>query len=518
MAQESRTIKSLKNAEVSVVYYTINLILGFWSRNVFYKYLGSEVLGLDTTASTLLSFLNLAELGVGSTVGYFLYKPMFDNDTHTMNEIVALQGWIYRRIAFVIIGASLILMCFFPIIFAKIDLPMWYPYCTFLAMLLGSMLGYFMNYRQCVLNADQKGYKVTRVTNGASIFFKIVLILLLPVVSFPYILYISTTVLGSLFGCLWLNHVLKKEYPWLHHAELTGRQLLKKYPKMLKTTGLIFFHQICSFVVFKISPFIMYAFTSLTTVAYYGNYLIVIDKAKDILSMAFSSTGNGVGNLIASNDHKHTLEVFWELIDSRLCISFGCIFVIGEITEPLISIWLSPNYLLGKGVLFLVCLLSFMTINRTTIDEYKNGFGLFQDIWAPVVEGVINLGVALVGGYFLGITGVLLGTVASNIIIVFGWKPYYIFKKAFKMNAITKFYLPMLGRYLLLGIDGILFAFALKMIDFTPINFLQLFIYLAVLGITIIPLVYLEFYLLTPGVKSFNHRILLVVKNKIGNR
>ena len=116
--QESRTIKSIKNAEVSVIYYTINLILGFWSRNVFYKYLGSEVLGLDTTASTLLSFLNLAELGVGGSVAYFLYKPMFDNDTKTMNEIVALQGWIYRRIAFFIIIASGILMCFFPWIFA----------------------------------------------------------------------------------------------------------------------------------------------------------------------------------------------------------------------------------------------------------------------------------------------------------------------------------------------------------------------------------------------------------------
>lgn len=73
-----------------------------------------------------------------------------------------------------------------------------------------------------------------------------------------------------------------------------------------------------------------------------------------------------------------------------------------------------------------------MAINRTTIDEYKNGFGLFQDIWAPLVEGVINLGIALVGGYFLGIKGVLLGTVTSNIIIVYGWKPYYIFTKAFK--------------------------------------------------------------------------------------
>lgn len=110
--QESRTIKSLKNAEVSIIYYTLNLILGFWSRNIFYKYLGSEVLGLDTTAYSLLSFLNLAELGVGGSVAYFLYRPMFDKDTHTVNEIVALQGWIYRRIATLIIFVSVVMMCF----------------------------------------------------------------------------------------------------------------------------------------------------------------------------------------------------------------------------------------------------------------------------------------------------------------------------------------------------------------------------------------------------------------------
>ena len=189
--QESRTIKSLKNAGVSIIYYTLNLILGFWSRNIFYKYLGSEVLGLDTTASSLLSFLNLAELGVGSSVAYFLYKPMFDNDTHTVNEIVALQGWIYRRIAMFIIFVSVVMMCFFPWIFAKMELPLWYAYCTFLVMLFSSLLGYYINYRQCVLNTDQKGYKVTQVTSGAGLFFKLLLILLLPVVRSLCVLYFN---------------------------------------------------------------------------------------------------------------------------------------------------------------------------------------------------------------------------------------------------------------------------------------------------------------------------------------
>lgn len=513
--EESRTIKSLKNAEVSVVYYTINLILGFWSRNIFYKYLGSEVLGLDTTASTLLSFLNLAELGVGGSVAYFLYKPMFDHNTHTINEIVALQGWIYRRIATFIICASVVLMCFFPWIFAKIQLPLWYAYCTFLVMLFGAMLGYFMNYRQCVLDADQKGYKVTRVTNGASIFFKLLLILLLPVVSFPYIFYVATTVCGSIFGCLWLNHVLKKEYPWLHKAEKSGKQLLKEYPGILKTTGLIFFHQITTFIVFKVAPLIMYAFTSLTTIAYYGNYLVIIDKVKDVISMAFGSTGNGVGNLIASGDKKRIMSVFWELTDSRLCISFGCILVIGIITEPLISAWLSPTYLLDHWVLLLVCLSSWLFINRCTVDQYRGGYGIYQDIWAPMVEGVINLGVALVGGYYLGIKGVLLGGVTSTLLIIYGWRPYYLYKKGFKLNALTNYFIPILKRWLLLGGNAVAILFILSEINYHPKTILTVCLYGLILGIIIVPLIYLEFLLATQGTRDFNHRMLLVVKDKM---
>ena len=45
---ESRTAKSLKNAQVSFFYYVVFMILGFWSRKVFFDYLGSEVVGLET--------------------------------------------------------------------------------------------------------------------------------------------------------------------------------------------------------------------------------------------------------------------------------------------------------------------------------------------------------------------------------------------------------------------------------------------------------------------------------------
>ena len=62
ISNDSRTAKSIKNSTVSLVFYFVNIALGFVSRKVFIDNLGTEVLGLNTTATNLLQLLNLAEL------------------------------------------------------------------------------------------------------------------------------------------------------------------------------------------------------------------------------------------------------------------------------------------------------------------------------------------------------------------------------------------------------------------------------------------------------------------------
>ena len=234
------------------------------------------------------------------------------------------------------------------------------------------------------------------------------------------------------------------------------------------------------------------------------------------MKTAFASTGNAIGNLIASNDEKRIKSVFWELIDSRLCISFGCVLVLGLICEPFISVWLSPKYLLGHGVLFLVCILSWLSINRSTVDGYIGGYGLFQDIWAPAVEAVINLGLAFCLGYFFDIAGVLMGGLASNLIIVNGWKPYFLFTRGFKQNPWRGYFLPMAWRWGLLAADGVLFVWLDGMFRPSRLDsYLDIAIYGIVLSVVIIPVVYLQFYLLTPGTRKFHKRIFSIVKEKI---
>lgn len=511
---ESRTSKSIKNAKVSFFYYVVFMILGFWSRKVFFDYLGSEVVGLESTVGNLLSFLNIVESGVGMSVTYFLYKPLFNGDYTTINKIVALQGWIYRRVAGVVTFGAAILLCFFPQIFSDIKVPLWYAYATFGLFLFNALLGYLINFRMIVLNTDQKGYKVTRISTGFAVAIKIAQILLLPVVPHPFLFYIGTLLIGTFIGCWWLNHVIDKEYPWLKVTGFNGRKLLAEFPDVLKKTKQLFIHKITSVILFNATPFIMYAFSTLTVVAYYANYLLIITKLRDVIAMVYSSMGAAIGNLIASGDKRKTVRVFWELYDSRFCIAFvalGCVYFLAH---PFVALWLGEKYIISQLLLILLVINQSIFITRLTVDHYINGYGLFSDVWAPAVEGGINIGAALLLGHFIGYEGVLLGGIISQVLIICIWKPIFLFRKGMQL-PVWSYFRPVLLRYVLIVIDfvGLTFLFRLILPE-------RMDNYLAFAGYSLLTLVIMtvvivgEFLTFSQGTRDFLVRVKGVLQHK----
>ena len=117
MARESRAKKSLLNARVNMICYFASLIVAFFTRKVFLDQFGAEFIGFTGTIQSLLGFLNLAELGIGSAIGYVLYKPIFEDDRVKINEIISVFGYIYRCIGLFILGMGTVMSLFLPIIF-----------------------------------------------------------------------------------------------------------------------------------------------------------------------------------------------------------------------------------------------------------------------------------------------------------------------------------------------------------------------------------------------------------------
>lgn len=149
------------------------------------------------------------------------------------------------------------------------------------------------------------------------------------------------------FQCIHFKLCIEKEYPWLQTRDYNGKDLLKEFPKIITKTKQVFVHKFSAVVLGQCAPLIMYGFSSLTIIAYYGNYQLIIGKVGYLLQTIFNSTTAGVGNLIASGNKQHIQDVFWELFDSRFFFSSVTLITIYFVIQPFITIWLGSQYILS---------------------------------------------------------------------------------------------------------------------------------------------------------------------------
>lgn len=427
----SRTSQSFHNAKAALIFYCINLILQFFSRKIFLDYLGSEVLGLNTTAQNLLGVLNIAELGIGASVAYNLYTPIFHNDRKVINDIVSIQGWLYRRIAYFVIIGSLILMLFFPLIFVKAQLPLWYTYGSFVALLTSSLLGYFINYKQIVLSADQKEYKVTFCVKGGMAVKVLLQILAIRFWKYGYESWLTIEILSAFIISSVLNRTIKKTYPWLSPSIQNGAVLRKQYPQIIIKTKQLFFHKIAGFVMTQTSPLIIYAYTSLSLVAAYGNYTLIVMGIISLMNALSNSVNAGVGNLVAEGNSQKIKNVFWEITFMRIWIAVTICFTLYVLGNSFITLWVGKEFILPQSAFIVLIFNMFISLTRTN-DMFLSAYGLYQDIGAPLIEAILNFGLSILFGYFWGLTGILLGVSTSLFVIVCCWKPYFLYKRGFK--------------------------------------------------------------------------------------
>ncbi len=510
----SRTQRTIQNSKVSLILFVIQILVGFYSRKIFLDYLGDEVIGLNTTLGNILSFLNLSELGIGIAMATSLYKPIHDDNHDVIAEIITVQGILYKRIALLLCGLSIPIVIALPYIFPSTECGILYVYVAYFVFLSGSVFSYLWNYRLVLIQTDQKNYKLDPWINAVRFIKVFIQITLLIYSSFGIWGWIVAEFAGNIFTVFVVNHVLKKEYPWLCQSKESPTVLLQRYHILLKKTKQLFVHKIASFVLTQTSPLVIYAFVSLTMVTYYSNYMMLIGYCTTLLNVVFSGIGASIGNLIAEGNKRHTMEVFWELFTSRIWIAGIACFALYIFIGPFISLWIGSKYLLEESTLLLLLLFMFIRISRTIIDSFREAYQLFGDIWAPILEACINLGCSILFGYLWGLNGVLLGVNLSLIIIVMLWKPYYTFRYGMKSSVIP--YFIQFGLHLIVLITGAIVAkFAMSIINneesCVPTTIITIIVGLSIYIIT----TYVILLYLTSGMRMFTIRIKNILFHKI---
>ena len=497
-----RVHRSVMNIKVGMLFYVLSLFLAFFSRKIFLDCLGAEFIGLTGMLMNIMSFLSVAELGIGTSIVYFLYKPLQEDNHDKINEVMSMLAFLYRCIGFIIGSCGIIVSLFFPWWFSHLTTRLPLVYFAFYSFLSSSVAGYIFNYKQLLVSANQKQYLVNAYFQTIGIVQSLTQILLAWYYRNLW-LWVVVGLVFTIIGIIIFNYRIRQLYPWLDVNLKSGRKNLRKYPEVLKKTRQIFVQKIKDFILYKSDEILVGAFVSVIKVAYYGNYTMIINKFLYLVNILSDGLSAGVGNLLAEGNEKNIMKVYWEMTAARFFILGIIIFSLLMFLQPFIGCWLGHHYQMEEIIVYLIIFNLFVRLQPAAVYIFLGASGLYSDVWANWAELILNLAITLLLAPFYGIIGILLGKIISFSLISFFWKPYYLFSKGFH-KSVWEYWRGMVPYYIFFT----LFAVFALWFKYTIINnYVDSIITLALYGAMIcIPLFGLYFIMLfqfTTGMKYF---------------
>lgn len=497
-----RVHRSMMNIKVGMIFYVFSLFLAFFSRKVFLDCLGAEFIGLTGMLMNIMSFLSVAELGIGTSIVYFLYKPLQEDNHDRINEVMSMLAYLYRSIGAVIGTIGIIVSLFFPWWFNNLTTGLPLVYFAFYSFLASSVSGYIFNYKQLLVSANQKQYLVNAYFQTISIAQSLVQIALAYYLHNLW-LWVIVGLIFTMIGIIVFNYRIQQLYPWLRINLREGRENLKKYPEVLRKTRQIFVQKIKDFILYKSDEILVGAFVSVIKVAYYGNYTIILNKFLYLVNILSDGLSAGVGNLLAEGNEKNIMKVYWEMTAARFFILGVIIFSLLMFLQPFIGCWLGDQYQLDEVIVYLLIFNLFIRIQPAAVYIFIGASGLYSDIWAAWTELIINLSVTLLLAPSYGIVGILLGKIISFSLISFFWKPYYLFSQGFH-KSVWEYWRGMTIYYILFVLFTVLTIWLKHIIiDNNADSFLLLAICGVVLYIPLIAVYFILLFQFTTGMKYF---------------
>ena len=497
-----RVHRSVMNIKVGMLFYMISLFIAFFSRKIFLDCLGAEFIGLTGMLMNIMGYLSVAELGIGTSIVYFLYKPLQEGNHQKINDVMSMLAFLYRCIGGIILMSGLIISLFFPWWFGSLTTGLPLVYFAFYSFLLSSAAGYIFNYKQLLVSANQKQYMVNAYFQTIGIVQSVVQILLAWYYRNLW-LWIIVGLVFTIIGIIVFNIRIRQIYPWLRINLKKGRQNLKKYPEVLKKTRQVFIQKIKDLILFRSDEIMVGAFVSVVHVAFYGNYTVIISKFNFLVNILSDGLNAGVGNLIAEGNENNIMKVYWEMTAARYLILGVVIFPLILFLQSFVGLWFGEQYLLSDLIVYLIILNIFLMLHNGTVLIFIGAHGMFSDIWAVWTEFFLNITITLLLAPHFGIVGILLGKIISIAFSGVIWKPYFLFTSGFH-KSVKVFWKGMIPYYIAFFLCAAIAVLIRKWIVIPYVNSL---VHLIIIGTVVFaPLFifyFLSLFILTKGMKYF---------------
>jgi O-antigen/teichoic acid export membrane protein len=427
--KKSRTSRSAANAIASLANFILLLPTQFVLRYLISKHFGVSYMGLTGLFTSILNVLSLADLGIGASISYALYRPIADNNHNLINALMRLYKKIYISIGMFIVAVG---VCMTPFLGAIVGRGYSYGnmYLIFALMLLNVAVSYFFAYNQSLLIADQRNDVIlwTGIISGlATLIGEIIAI---NVTNSVYLYLVVPIVVQLVYNVL-LSRFVRQRYQLKNTKNLIPKPVIRDLISNTIGNGL---SRISGVVVTSSDNIMISMFVGLKSVGSYTNYTLIITVLQKLLMQVFNSIQASIGSFGVNKAREDGASLYrrLQLVNFVLVLVIGCGFI--SVINPIIYLWLGPKYLLGKSTIILMTI-SFYFMNYQVVSwNFTAAYGLASKMKiVPILESVVNILASLIFLmiFKMGINGVILGTIVSTIVTV-GWqRPYIIYRHGF---------------------------------------------------------------------------------------
>ncbi len=499
-----RTKNAVRNATYGTLYRIVTILFPFVIRTVMLYIMGSEYVGLNSLFTSILSFLSLAELGIGEALVYSMYKPIAEGDKDSICALLNLYRRLYRYIGAIILAIGLLLLPFLKYLVnggCPEDVSL---YVLYLIYLFNTVISYWLfGYKQSLLTAHQR----SDIISKRSLVIQSVMYVLQIVVLFisrNYYMYIILLPIFTIITNLANSIIVDRMYP---EYKCVGHVSKEEQQSITKKVIALFGTKVNSTVMHSLDNIVISAFLGLTMVAQYGNYYYIMNAIVGVMSVIYGSLTAGLGNSLVTESVDKNYRDFNALSFLNAWIVAFCSVSLLCLYQPFMELWVGEALMFDMGVVILLVIYFYVYQIRRIVLTYKDAGGIWwEDRFRPYVQMLINITGNLIMVQFIGIYGVILSSIISMIFSI-PWENYTVFKYIFKRSS--KQYYKKLLTYLLITI--ICCAITWAICFWCPDGFLGLFLR-AVICVLVPNVVFLLIYRKSEEFTLIKQRLLNLIK------
>lgn len=411
MKKETRTKNVIKNTGVTLICHIMFLICSFICRTIFTKQLGAEYLGISGLFSNILTILSFAELGLGSTLVYRLYRPFAENDYNKINLYVKLYKKIYNVIIIIILVLGLSIIPFLKYLVeapnVKESLVLLY-----LLYLFQTVSSYLFVYKKTLLTANQKDYIVslfTEIINVVMNIFQCVALIFFK----DFVIYIVLSIIFTIINNIACSIYVDRRYKFLKQST-KGKLTKGEIVELKKDTKGLMMTKIASTVFSGTDNIFISSFIGIKYVGILSNYTLLLSTVNALMNKVFNSITSSIGNLTVSKNGRNKTEgvLFKLFFLNSAMYSYICICLFLLIGEFVTNIWLGSDFFLPQSVIIIAIVELYFRSIHYPVYITRNAYGLFSQYrFLFVVSAVLNIALDFLLVKPLGIFGLFLATI-----------------------------------------------------------------------------------------------------------